>query len=169
MNAVHLRYCGAGEFRASTKFLERLCDRELVIGEASQWEQVQERSKKSHDHFFALVHEAWVNLPEHLVTEFPNETALRKFALIKTGYCTVHKTVMADNTEAIKHAAFLQGREEYALCEIVGNVVTVWTAESQRRKAMGKKKFQQSKDDVLTFLSELIGTDVATLKQAEAA
>ena len=166
---VPLRYMGAGEFRAVHTFAEKQCDRELVIGEVQRWELAVDRSEKSHAHFFSLVHEAWLNLPEQYAIEFPNETSLRKFSLIKTGYCKIHKMVMANNAEAIKQAAFMQSLEEYSICEIIGNVVTVWIADSQNYRAMGKKTFQKSKDDVLTFLSQFIGTDVATLKQAQAA
>jgi hypothetical protein len=41
--------------------------------------------------------------------------------------------------------------------------VTVLTALSQSRRAMGKKRFQASKDAVLAFVAELIGTSPATL------
>lgn len=166
---IPLRYDGDGEFKTVNKYHARAADKALVIGEVLTWQQVQYRSEKSHAHFFSLVHEAWLNLPEQYAMEFPNETSLRKFALIKTGYCKIHKMVMDNNAEAIKQAAFMQSLEEYSICEIIGNVVTVWTAESQKYRAMGKKTFQKSKDDVLTFLSQFIGTDVATLKQAQAA
>jgi Tfp pilus assembly protein PilZ len=128
---------GAGEFRAAHTFLEKQCDRDFVIGEVLRWELVNDRSEKSHDHFFALVHDAWLNLPEQYAIEFPNDTALRKFALIKTGYCKTHKMVTINNAEAIKQAAFMQSLEEYSICEVTGNVVTVWTADSQKYRAEG--------------------------------
>jgi 5-methylcytosine-specific restriction endonuclease McrA len=159
---------GAGEFRAPHSFAEKQCDRDLVIGEIQRWELALDRNEKSHDHYFALVHQAWLNLPEQYAMEFPNETSLRKFALIKTGYCKTHKMVTINNAEATKQAAFMQSLEEYSICEVTGNVVTVWTADSQKYRAMGKKLFQKSKDDVLTFLSQFIGSDVAALKQVQA-
>jgi hypothetical protein len=166
---IPLRYMGEGEFRAPTKFTEKLCDRELVIGEILRWEQSHDRSDTSHKHFFALVREAWQNLPENLVNEFPNSEVLRGFALIKTGHCTVNKIVAASNPEAVRLLTYLTSREGYSICEIVGNVVTIWEPHSMKYLAMKRKEFQQTKDDVLTFISQLIGTDVTTLKQAEAA
>ena len=166
--SVPLQYLGEGQFQAMRGHAKR-CDKELIIGEVLTWEEIKTRSINSHSHYFASVHDAWLNLPEQYAMEFPNDTALRKFALIKTGYCKTHKMVAINNSEAIKLASFMQSLEEYSICEVTGNVVTVWTADSQKYRAMGKKLFQKSKDDVLTFLSQFIGTDIATLKQAQAA
>lgn len=166
---IPLRYMGDGEFRAMHP---GRCDRDLVIGEVKNWQIVDdERSMRSHNHYFALIAEAWSNLPERLADDLPNPEALRKYALIKSGYCTVDKVVCASNREAVRLAAFLGGGEEYRIVEVSERLVTIWTARSQKMKrsgngGMGKTEFQESKDAVLHVISELLGTDVTTLRSA---
>lgn len=124
------------------------------------------RSQATHGHYFACIHDAWANLPERLSGEFPSPEHVRKYALIKTGYCTTHKIVCATNTTAIEAAGLVMGLDEFALCEVEGQLVTVYRAQSQSYKAMGKATFAKSKSDVLAFLSELIGADVSEAGRA---
>jgi uncharacterized membrane protein len=57
--------------------------------------------------------------------------------------------------------------DTYAICEVVGGVVTVRQAYSQSIPAMGRKLFQESKEEVFRVLSELIGSTVTeTMEQA---
>lgn len=162
---IPLRYDGDGAFVAPRGFWKR-CDKELVIGEVVPWERIEVRSAKSHDHFFAQVKDAWANLPEALAMDFPNFHHLRKHALCKAGYCTITKVVCADNAGAVTAASLMQGMDTYAICDIAGRVVTVYRAQSQSKKAMGAKVFQQSKEDVFAVLSQMIGADIT---QSEAA
>jgi hypothetical protein len=166
MTLVPLQYMGEGEFRTPNKYHARAADKALVIGEISTWEQVHERSQKSHAHYFASVHDAWLNLPEAIAGEFPTEESLRKYALIKTGYCTVKKIVCANNREANAAVTLYYELDAFLLCEVVGNVATIYRAHSQSVKAMGKDIFQKSKSDVLDLISTMIGADA---QQAEIA
>jgi hypothetical protein len=172
-----LRYMGDGEFRA---FYPKLADRKYVVGEVLHWEVVEDdnRSSESHRQFFGLIARSWTNLPEHLVDELPNPEALRKFALIKCGYCFVDKHVMANNQAAIDLVSSMRrsdrDREEYRIIAVEGRIVTVWEARSCKFKkgdngGMGRREFQEMKEKVLTFVSQLIGTDVMSLKRSEAA
>lgn len=160
-----LQYQGEGHFTTPPGFAKR-CDKELVIGEALQWEQVNERSMASHRHYFALVREAWNTLPEHLVDEYPNPTVLRKRMLINAGFCSVSKIIAADATEAAKTCALIQAANAFAVCMVSENVVTAWLATSQRMKIMGPKIFQESKEAVLHEISKLIGSDATELGKA---
>lgn len=160
MTAIPLRYEGEGEFRTVNKYHARAADKAHVIGEVLTWQLVQERSMKSHDHFFAAVHDAWQNLPETVAMEFPNDLSLRKYGLIKAGYCTVTKIVCANNKEANIAVALYLKIDEYLLCDVSGNVATIYRAQSQSRKAMGKEVFQKSKTAVLEVLSDMIGAEV---------
>lgn len=155
-----LRYNGDGEFKASTAYHAKAMDKTLVIGEVTTWQQVEERSLKSHAHYFAAIHDAWVNLPEAIAGEFPNSESLRKYALIKEGYCTVKKVVCGSNREANELTAFLLGLDSYLVCEVTDKVATIYRAESQSYKNMGKKQFKESKTAVLEFLSAMIGAEV---------
>lgn len=158
---IPLRYEGEGTFQAPKGFAKR-CDAEFVIGETLPWEPVKQRSQKSHAHFFAVIADAWANLPESLADDFPSSEHLRKHALIKTGYCDMARIVCADTPTAIAAAALMQAMDTYAICQVEGRTVTVWRATSQSVRAMGAKEFAESKNKVLDFISQLIGADVTT-------
>ncbi len=124
----------------------------------------EERTKASHDHFFAAVEDAWGNLPEALVERFPSATHLRKYALVRTGFCDEKTIVCASNAEATHLAAYIRGLDGYAVISLQGNVVTSWTAHSQKKRLMGKDKFQESKTKVLDYIASLIGTTGESLE-----
>lgn len=155
-----LRYDGDGRFTCLHP--KRI---HLQPGEVHGWQMAEARSKASHDHFFACVNEAWMNLPEHLQEEFPTAEHLRKFALIKAGFCTQTIVVCATNGDAVKLAAKAGQLDRYSLVEIRQRTVTIWTADSQRRDAMGRKLFQEAKERALHVISDLVGTDVTKLKE----
>lgn len=155
-----LRYMGEGEFKATSAYHARALDKALVVGEVLTWEQIEVRSLESHKHFFAAVHDAWLNLPETISTEFPSSEHLRKFCLIKAGFCTVTKIACMTNREAVKLITSVSEMDGFAVCEVAGNIATVYRAHSQSMKAMGQKKFQESKTAVLEILSAMIGAEV---------
>lgn len=155
-----LRYMGEGEFKAINRYHSRALDKALVVGEVMTWQQVEERSLQSHRHYFAAVHEAWLNLPETISMEFPNSESLRKYCLIKAGFCTVKKVACRTNREANELTAYLLGLDNFLVCEVSNNVATIYRAESQSMKAMGQKRFQESKQAVLEILSAMIGAEV---------
>lgn len=146
---------------------KRECDREYVIGQVYLMEAQEERSAQSHRHFFAVVREAWQNLPEELSNDFPNPKALRKHALIRTGFCDAQSVVCNSKAEAQKVREFLEAGGDYVTLN--GTTVTRLTAQSQSMKAMGKERFQDSKDKVLDFIAGMLGTTVDALSHAQAA
>jgi hypothetical protein len=156
-----LQYIGDGEFKTANKYHARAADKDLVIGEVLTWQQVQERSQKTHNHYFAAIHDAWLNLPEIIAIEFPSDDSLRKFALIKAGYCTVKKIVCASNQEANSMVSLAYELDSFLICEVYGNIATIYRAQSQSLKSMGKDVFQKSKVAVLEILSEMIGTKLS--------
>lgn len=147
----------------------KLADKDFVIGEAYHLEVLEERSAKSHKHYFASLHEAWQNLPDSALDRLPTSEHLRKFALIKTGYHDSKSIVASSKAEAQRLAAFVRPNEEFSIVTIEGATVTVFTAKSQSQKAMGREAFNASKDAVLAYVSELIGVDRQQLDQARAA
>lgn len=160
-----LIYLGEGQFQAPRGFAKR-ADRELVIGETLQWEIIKDRSMNSHRHYFALIAEAWANLPEQLAEDFPSPEKLRKWALIKAGYCTMTRIACRDNAAAVAACALLSGIDSFSICDISGSVVTVYRATSQSVRAMGAKEFQISKEKVLMQISQIIGADVTQASEA---
>jgi hypothetical protein len=133
------------------------------------------RSPKSHRHQFAWVNDAWQNLPEHLTGMPWAETAetMRKHALIATGY---HQTVTLDcgkEATARRVKAALIAAETrahgYAIGRVRGPVVQIWTPESQSLRAMGGKRFQESKTAILDWIAGQIGCAPADLLGERAA
>lgn len=161
-----LTYAGEGEFHAAGRGLAVLCDKQLVIGETLRWQIVSERSAASHAHYFACVASAWASLPESLAADFPSPEHLRKHALIKAGYCSMNRLAFRTNADAVAACAVLSSMDSYSICDVAGNVVTVYRATSQSMRAMGKKAFQESKDKVLDVISQLIGADATQAGQA---
>ena len=55
--------------------------------------------------------------------------------------------------------------DDYAIVSADATTVTVYTAKSQSMKAMGRRKFQKSKADVLALIEKLIGVDPGSLME----
>jgi hypothetical protein len=146
-------------------FWAKRCDEQYVVGQDYRLAPYEERSMRSHGHFFACLTEAWRNLPEALSDRFPSPEALRKYALIKAGYRDERVIAAATSEEASKLAAFARSMDDYAVVVIDDNVVTVLTAKSQSMRAMDKATFQKSKDDVLRVVAELVHVTPDQLKQ----
>jgi hypothetical protein len=144
----------------------RECDASRVVGQIYRFVDHEERSEASHCHYFAMIAEGWANLPEDQAKNFQNPEALRKRALIATGYATQRQYVAASGAEAMRVAAFAPSMEEYEIATVTGSIVTIWRAESQNYRSMGKKRFQESKDAVLGYIAGLLGVNVHDLGQA---
>ncbi|WP_174804392.1 hypothetical protein [Martelella limonii] len=140
---------------------------EFVVGEHYKMEVQEYRSWVSHKHQFAWLHEAWLSLPEHIAEKFANEDELRKFALIKGGFCDSATFVCSSKAEAQRFVAFLKsGDSEYRIYKVDGPTIYRFTAHSQSMRAMGKRRFQESKDAVLSYVAELLGVEKRELESA---
>lgn len=134
--------------------LAEFCDHEFGEGEIVTFERHEDRSTATHNHYFACIQEAWQNLPEgdH---RFPTPEALRKWALIRAGYCITNDVVLP-TPEAAKSVAAFMGNSEGTIIVVRENIVRRYTAKSQSIKAMNKEEFQRSKTDVLDTIAELL-------------
>lgn len=155
--------------RPAGKWWARLADKEYVIGEELLLVEHHERSHKTHAHYFASVHNVWANLNEEQIERFPTEEALRKYALIRTGFADSQTLVCSSRAEALRFAAFMRPLDEFSVITVTGATVTRYTAKSQSMKAMGKEDFARSKTAVLDFLSDMIGVTTQSLIQQESA
>lgn len=159
-----IRAVWTGEaFEPDGNYARAQCLDRLGAGQVVNLDLDPERSKKSHRHQFAFVRTAWENLPEHL-TAAPfakTDTTLRKYALIRTGYCAVNMIAVGSDARAERLAAFLQRADEaqdnFSVIEASGPVVHQFIAESQSLKAMGGERFKKSKQDILEYLAAQIG------------
>ena len=164
MEAPAFPFIWNGEAMVPPSAFARRADQTFVVGQHYTMAEVQDRSSASHRHFFALVNEAFVNLPESAAERFSSADHLRKYALIRAGYRDERSTVCSSKAEAQRVAAFIRPMDDYAVVTVSEAVVTVYTAKSQSVKAMGKAEFQASKDAVIDVLAKLIGVAPATLQ-----
>lgn len=158
-------YTWAGDGFTPLPRFAKACDKEFVVGERYQIEPIEERSAVSHRHYFAALHDAWVNLPEDQAGHFATSEHLRKYALIKAGFADERSLVCASKAEALRVAAFVRPLDEYGIVDVREATVKVYTAQSQSTKAMGKAEFQRSKTAVLDIIAAMIGVDTETLKK----
>jgi hypothetical protein len=141
------------------------CLQAYETGRCYRMTEHQDRSRQSHDHYFAALAEAHGNLPEHVTARLPTPEHLRKFALIRTGFADNRTLVASSKAEAMRLAAFLRPMDEFAIVTVEGATVSVWTAQSQSMRAMGRARFQDSKTKVLDCVASMIGTDPGTLSR----
>lgn len=128
-------------------------------------EEVQERSLNSHNHYFAELHAAWINLPDDQAERFLNEEHFRKFCLIKTGYSDERQIVCSTKAEAERIGAFVRSMSPYTLVTVKDRIVTAYEAKSQSYRSMSKAEFTASKAAVLDYAASLIGTTRKQLEQ----
>lgn len=145
-----------GEVMQPVSRFIKACNLRFVVGEQYTLDEIKARSSASHNHYFACVEDAWQNLSEGQSQQFPTSEHLRKHALIACGYADVRSTVYSSKTDARRTAAFIRPMDTYAIVDVRECVVQVYTAQSQKKKAMGNKVFQESKSAVLEWVAALI-------------
>lgn len=166
---MNLRYEGDGSFRVLSDYWAARADKEFVVGEVYKLIEHHDRSDASHRHFFASIKNAWDNLPDERLDDYPTPEHLRKKALIACGYADHRDHICASKNEARKLRAFIKPMDDYAIIECRENIVRVWTARSQSVKAMGARDFQDSKQKVLDWLDDLLGVEHGATARSEAA
>ncbi len=158
-------YTWDGEVMRPLPRFAAMAKQRFAAHELYRMEVVEERSVATHNHYFAVIHEAWLNLPENCAGRFANEDHLRKWCLITAGFRTEQSIVASSTEEAARIAAFVKPTvaDNYAIVTVHECVVTIYTAMSQARKAMKKADFQASKEAVFEVLARILGTDTAEL------
>jgi hypothetical protein len=172
MPGFPLTYRWDGEAMRPLPRQAKEADKRFVIGELYELDEARQRSHKSHCHQFAFLTEAWRNLPERYDNEPWAQSAetLRKHALIISKFCTVEAFSCATRAEAERWARVLRTGEEYCIVTIDGCTIHRFRAESQSRRSMGAKRFQDSKTALLNFLDDLLRVERGdTEKAGEAA
>lgn len=154
-------------FLLARRHLGRLKD--LVAGEDYVLHVDEVRSVNEHQAFFATVKESWATLPEDVALRFPSADHLRKYALIKSGFCTKTDIVCASNSQALILAETAREMDSYALVALNERTVTIWRAESQAYKAMGKERFTASQRAVRDYVAHLLDVPEETLPSEESA
>lgn len=170
MSAPPLQFQWDGEAMVPAgKHWARQADEHFVVGQRYRLVEENEQSDRSRNHEFAWLHEAWQSLPDTMLDQFPSSEHLRKFGLISKGHCTMVQHPCTTTAEAERLAAILRPYDAYAIVRQRGPVVTVYTAVSQSRRAMGAAMFQKSKSDLMEYVGDLLGVDPETLGKVEKA
>jgi len=136
--------------------------RAAIAAMREDWDEKTENFRRA---YFAMVREAWRNLPEQIADRFPDHGRLRKWALIKAGYANEQDLVCESVTDALRFTNYLTKVQPHSVVTCKANVIKIWTAKSQRRGAMNPEEFKDSANAVLDLLSEIIGTKVRELRR----
>lgn len=148
----------SGQFMAPiNEAWARRCDRQFVVGKTYRLEELSERSEISHAHEFAWLRSAWLTLPEHLSDRFPTPEALRKAALIESGFYEERQIDAGSKAAALRVAAYIRSEDEFSYIVVRGPWVVIRKAKSQSRRAMDKKDFQASKTAIMEVIAAMIG------------
>lgn len=143
--------------RPASRFWEQRATELWKAGDRYLVDAIEERSARSHRHYFAAIRDAFENLPDSLKECYPSPEHLRKKALILTGFRNERSIICSSAREAARMAAFIRPLDDFAVVSVNEEAVVVWTAKSQSMRAMGKDEFQKSKDAVLGFVATLLG------------
>jgi hypothetical protein len=160
---VEFEWTDDGTMRPLPRFA-KTCDKQFVVGERYNLEVIEERSSATHRHYFACVHDAWLNLPHEIAERFPNQERLRRWALIKTGFANEQSMVCETVVDAARFASMLGRMNEDAVVVCRGRTIKIFTAKSQSMRSMDKAEFAASKTAVLDLLAEMVGTSSAELQ-----
>ena len=128
-------------------------------------QEVSERSLKTHNHYFAAIEEAWMNLPHILMERFATPEHLRKFVLIRTRYRNERTIIVETPAEAERLSILAHTMDDYAMIVVRDLVVTIYTAKSQNMQEMDRATFQGSKTAVLDYLAAMLSIPVEDLKR----
>ena len=166
-----LRYEGEGEFRPASGFWAGRADHEYVVGETYKLAPFHDRSQSSHNHEFAVIADMWQSLPEKYRHEpwAQSPEHLRKYALIMCRYCNTQTFTCGSRAEAERWAKNMRPLDEYSVVTWEGSTVYRFTAQSQSKRAMGAKLFQESKTAILEYIEDLIGVERGETARSEAA
>lgn len=137
-----------------------LCARTFEPGKRYKLIEFSERSRETHDHFFATVAGYWQNWPERYERDLPSADHLRKHALIRTGHYLQSVMAHASLEEATAYVRDFIRYVDYAEGSITsthGTATVMRIAKSQRKQVMDAAEFQKSKQDVLEFCQAVTG------------
>lgn len=143
----------------------KLFDEQIAVSEEVALDRVQNRSMASHNHYFASLHEGYLNLAEEYAQEFDSEEHMRHWCLCKEGFCTSTRWVMNTAEDARQLRKALKEANASTIVGVEGNVATVYHPYSQSLAAMGKTIFEESKQAVLARVASMARTTVAELNK----
>ncbi len=157
MNPVAFKFV-AGKMEPATKFHADRAAKQFVEGQTYVLVVNEARSPESHSHYFAALHDGWLNLAEEYAEQHPTSSHLRAWALVKAGYAERHIVTCASHDDALRTAAIAASRDKIRIIDVDDCVVQIWIPDSQSKAAMGKEKFEASKRAVLDIVAAMART-----------
>ena len=157
MPAITLSMQWDGEaFRPLPRFA-KVADQNFTIGETYTMTEVQERSRNSHNHYFADLQNAYGTLPENIAAQFENVEHFRAHGLIECGFYNQREFICSSRREADRIVKFLSAGAGYAVFSVTHCAIVERTPKSQSMRAMGKADFEASKRAVLEWAWHMVG------------
>lgn len=127
-----------------------------------------DHSEPARRRYFAILREAHRNLPDHWRELCPTAEHLRKWCLVKTGYCDVG-TINCGSQRAANEVALLAKRiDGFVVTLVTGPLVSVYTARSQSKRNQPRKQFLACAEQVYSELGRMLGVDPAELRRQAA-
>lgn len=167
---VNLKYLGDGRLTAAHQTDWHVLKENLQEGDIVAMTEDAGRSMKQHRWLFACIRKAYDTLPERQISRFPSEEHLRKYALIKAGWCDVHQQAFSSPVNAeLAAKAFKVGAnlttegKNFTLAIANGNIVTYAVPRSISFKACKGQAWETVCQGVVDYLCELVGCDVTQL------
>lgn len=108
--------------------------------------------------YFAIISECFDSLPDDLAERFKSKEHLRKWCLVKAGWCEMQTIAVGKTVRQV--AEMMRKLDPHAVIAVNGEVITVFTAKSQSRKNQPKPQFMETAEKVYDILSKMLGTDV---------
>lgn len=112
---------------------------------------------KARRRYFAIIREAWANLRPPYAEQFPSPEHLRKWLLIKAGWCDTTTVAVGSKTGAIAVAEAIRRLDHFAVVSVQGTVLLIAVARSQTRRAQPKPQFMTCTQAVYRLLEEMLG------------
>lgn len=98
-----------------------------------------------------------------VVGEWYSPEHLRKWCLIKAGFCDEKAIACKDHAQAVELATLLRQLDPYAVIKLGDDTIRIFTAHSQSMANADKETFARQKRAVFRELDDLIGVEHGTV------
>jgi hypothetical protein len=128
-----------------------------------------EQSDAARRRFFAIMADAYLNLPDRWKPLIASKEHLRKWVLCQVGHCDTTATDCGSRAAAERVAALVRHVDTFAVVEVRGSIVTTMVARSIRKRVCPKAMFLPLSEKAYAYLNEMTGYDVEQSEYREAA
>lgn len=119
-----------------------------------------EHSDAARRRFFAIIRDAFDNMPDHWKALLPSSEHLRKWVLCRIGHCDTTATDCGSRAAAERVAALARNLDGFAVVDIKGSTVITMVARSIRKRVCPKAAFMPLSEKAYAYLNEMTGYDV---------